>query len=215
MRLKEIKPGMVIHCKTEEEANILAVELDKLGYSWVTGQKLPNDSVFKNHINICLFLRKTRDVTWCDFESAMVKKETVTEFSDLIIPELSAKEVLEILGEICRESCCEECPLKPNDYCLIDKSKIGTFCDDVISICTKWREEHPKEEKKELETEWVYVVRIIKVHDNGKKECVHEAPILIEMSDLNKVAEAELKHYASEHKGNFFATLEHICRIKE
>ena len=71
------------------------------------------------------------------------------------------------------------------------------------------------EEKKELETEWVYVVRIIKVYDNGKKECVHEVVCNIEFSDMDKVAEAELKHYCSEHEGNFFATLEHICRIKE
>lgn len=219
MRLKEIKPGMVIHCKTEEEANILAVELDKLGYSWVTGQKLPNDSVFKNHINICLFLRRTGEVTWCDFESAMVRKETITEFSDLIITELSAKEVLETIGEICslHHSCeLDNCPLYLNHKSNLCQNKmLLAESEKVVEICTKWREEHPKEEKKELETEWVYVVRIIKVHDNGKKECVHEAPILIEMSDLNKVAEAELKHYASEHKGNFFATLEHICRIKE
>lgn len=219
MRLKEIKPGMVIHCKTEEEANILAVELDKLGYSWVTGQKLPNDSVFKNHINICLFLRKTGKVTWCDFESEMVKKETVTEFSDLIIPELSAKEVLETIGDICGSfsgRCGSFCPLW--GCCTTIEYKENN--EKTIDICTKWREEHPKEENKELETEWLYVVRIIKVHDNGRKECVHEVDLKKneqtgEYLFVDDFTDEQLKKYCSEHKGKFFAVYEQICRIKE
>ena len=34
MKLKEIKPGMVIHCKTEDEAKELFKHLDSLGYKW-------------------------------------------------------------------------------------------------------------------------------------------------------------------------------------
>lgn len=141
----------------------------------------------------------------------MINGYKITEFSDLVIPELSAKEVLETLYEICDNHGCTGCLLK---NCCPTSTK-GTNYSDAIEICTKWREEHPKEEKKELETEWAYVVRIIKIHDNGKKECVHEVVCNIEFSDMDKVAEAELKHYCSEHEGNFFATLEHICRIKE
>lgn len=37
MRLKEIKTGMVIHCKTEEEANELMFLCDKKGLIWCTG----------------------------------------------------------------------------------------------------------------------------------------------------------------------------------
>ena len=74
-----------------------------------------------------------------------------------------------------------------------------------------------KEEKKELETEWVYVVRIIKVHDNGKKECVHEVDYEPnkEYNFVEDFLMAKLKEYCSEHEGNFFAVYERVCRIKE
>ncbi len=207
MRLKEIERFTVIHCDTRDKVAEIFKKAKEGDF--------PVDIWNKHKENTCVRVCDGVVAGYDRIDYYIEKGYKITEFSDLIIPELSAKEVLEIMGEICRESCCEECPLRPNDYCLIDKSKIGTFCDDAIDICTKWREDHPKKKKKELETEWVYVVRIIKVHDNGKKDCVHEVVCNIEFSDMNKVAEAELKHYCSEHEGNFFATLEHICRIKE
>ena len=34
MRLKEIKPGMVIHCKNDEEKKALLEEAERLSYKW-------------------------------------------------------------------------------------------------------------------------------------------------------------------------------------
>ena len=34
MRLKEIKPGMVIHCKNDEEKKALLEEAERIGYVW-------------------------------------------------------------------------------------------------------------------------------------------------------------------------------------
>ena len=207
MRLKEIKPGMVIHCKTEEEKEILIGELDRLGYVWCTGDRVAHLDVGKKVDTVCYSIGSDKKLTWSFYSEQSSK--TVTEFSDLIIPELSAKEVLETIYEICDNHKCTGCPLK---NCCPTSSK-GTNYSDAIEICTKWREEHPKEEKKELETEWVYVVRIIKVENNGFKKCVYEEdfPALIEKT----VVEDVLKNYRYEHDGNFFAALEHICRIKE
>lgn len=217
MRLKEIKPGMVIHCKTEEERNILLNKLEEQGgFEWkYTGVNPTGHDYGFLYLHIDVNSKLTQG-----YEAP--ENCIITEFSDLIIPELSAKEVLEILGEICKEytlnGCGTKCPLMNN--CLFEE--IAVDIDNTIDICTKWRKEHQKEEKKELETEWVDVVRIIKVRDNGKKECVHEVDGYASSDDVDspfseseELAERELKDYVANHEGNFFATLEHICRIKE
>lgn len=217
MRLKEIKLGMVIHCKTEEEIKRSLIELDKLGCEWVTNDKLEYAGFLTTRNEVCFHVGENMKISWSDFKESMNEKTNITEFSDLIIPELSAKEVLETIGEICslHHSCeLDNCPLYLNHKSNLCQNKmLLEESEKVVDICTKWREEHPKEEKKELETEWVYVVRIIKVENNGFKKCVYEEdfPALIEKPTVEDV----LKHYCSEHKGNFFATLEHICRIKE
>ena len=41
MRLKEIKPGMVIHCKNDEEKKMLLEEAERLGYRWCCNAGLP------------------------------------------------------------------------------------------------------------------------------------------------------------------------------
>lgn len=214
MRLKEIKPGMVIHCKTEEEANDFLHFLCGKGFTWHGGRSFLSNNHFSDyHEGTCYKVYAGNQLTVGGISHFNSVNETVTEFSDLIIPELSAKEVLETIGEICSENRCGACPFNTRYGCLANRYDYKKVSDDIIKICTKWREEHPKEEKKELETEWVYVVRIIKVENNGFKKCVYEEdfPALIE----KPVVEDVLKHHCSEHDGNFFATLEHICRIKE
>ena len=208
MRLKEIKPNTVIHCTTKDEVLFLLKMFPTNTLTIGLWNTYENET--------CLHLNENRTLSYGDCTFYFREGYKITEFSDLIIPELSAKEVLETLHDMCsfyrlKRGACSGCPADP--YCISMSFKNGM--DSFLDSCTKWREEHPKEEKKELEAEWVYVVRIIKVHDNGKKECVHEVVCNIEFSDMNKVAEAELKHYCSEHKGKFFANLNHICRIKE
>ena len=212
MRLKEIKPGMVIHCKTEEEAKGFIQFLREKGFKWNGGKDLLKNNHFLDyHEMTCYKVYEGEYLTVGSFGWFTDRNETVTEFSDLIIPELSAKEVLETMREICKDDDCDTCRLQG----LCDPTDAFCDLDKLIEICTKWREEHPKEEKKELETEWVYVVRIIKVHDNGKKECVSEIEAGESRDGIEDKIERGLKLYSENHKGNFFATLEHICRIKE
>gem|GEM_PF-4738294 len=202
---------MVIHCKTAEEAKSFIHFLHEKGFKWNGGKNLLSNNHFLDfHEGTCYKVYEDEYLTVGSLGWFADRNETVTEFSDLIIPELSAKGVLETMREISNKFCCEGCSKCPFD----SKCDHTEDCiEDIIEVCTKWREEHPKEEKKELETEWVYVVRVIKVENNGFKKCVYEEdfPALIE----KPVVEDVLKHYCSEHDGNFFATLEHICRMKE
>lgn len=207
MRLKEIKPGMVIHCKTEEEVILLCEWVKKRNGLSITKDfesemldAFRNDYYFGIREN-CLEIT----VNWGG---------RAVEFSDLIIPELSAAEVPAILYEICKEyskggvNCNPDCPfafhgMKCDQY----KAENG---QRVAEICEQWKANH---KEKEPEFEWVDVCRIIEVQGNGKKVCVHEEDLSDHWKELT--VEVVLKNYIATHEGNYIAVIEHVCRAKQ
>ena len=138
MRLKEVKPGMVIHCKNNEEKKALLEEAERLGYRWISSEKLPTEKVYIG--NTIHFYAESefsdfKHITWSD------KTEGVTEFSDLILPDLTAEEVVPILTEICNRyngnEDCEGCPLNGLEHICNGNECPFTFKDykQVIEIC--------------------------------------------------------------------------------
>lgn len=129
-----------------------------------------------------------------------------------LISELSAAEVLRICNEICatREGGnCSACKMHHN--CFFD---LSSDYQKVVEVCEQWKADH---EKKEPEFEWVDVCRIIEVQDNGKKVCVHEVDIKdseLPFGYKECTAEQILKEYMRIHRGNYFATVERVCRVK-
>lgn len=125
--------------------------------------------------------------------------------------ELTAKEVLQITWEICASSNCKECPFDA----IMEKSElcrygIAKHADEVVEICKKWKSDHT-----EIKTEWVHVCRIIE--DKGySKRCVYEEEIdeyeILPFDTYDKIAEDTLKEYMKNHEGNFFVTVERLCR---
>ena len=91
MRLKEIKPGMAIHCKNDEEKKALLEEAERLGYVWIVNGKNPTDETTISGSTIHILLKH---ITWSD------TTEGAIEFSDLILPELTVEEVLKIRNEL-------------------------------------------------------------------------------------------------------------------
>jgi len=92
MKLKEIKPGMVIHCNTEEEATMLWEELCRIG-NMNTDDSLDSLENFKSNFKKHNYLIKNLNYeTW-----ACTLKLATHEFSDLIIPEeeMSAEEAIQ------------------------------------------------------------------------------------------------------------------------
>ena len=77
--------------------------------------------------------------------------------------------------------------------------------EEVVKILKQWKADH---EKKPIETEFVYIVRIIE-----NKQCVHEEEMVEEPED--EACERVLKKYCEDHKGKFYAVAERICRVKE
>lgn len=218
MRLKEIKPGMVIHCKNDDEKKALLEEAERLGYKW-NSRRAPTDFRdmeltgmtihFRDKSEYCAFM----NITWSD------KTEGVTEFSDLILPEPTAEEAFRICGELCKEhsfqgyGCDSKCPFAHHDMsCTFYRSQNP---EKAIEILAQWKSDH---EKKEPEIETVDICRIIEIQPDGRKRCVHEEDIKPD-SDLpygyeRDSVNAILKRYCMEHDGEFIAVHEVVSRVK-
>ena len=203
MKLKEIKPGMVIHCKNDEEKKALYQELCRIGNirTDLYEDSFPN---FKNN-RFSYLIKDLKNQTWGIADCATV------EFSDLILPEMTAEEVLQIASEFCQNtSRCADCTIHGNCYrdCDSDKGK-------VVEVLCKWKSDH---KKKEQEIETVDICRIIEIQPDGKKRCVHEEDIsdgeLMYSGDAVENCRYILKNYYKEHDGEFIAVHEVVSRVK-
>lgn len=101
MIFKEIKPGMVIHCKTQDEAKCLVEHLngdrDFIEY-WT---KYNQDT----HYEISIYLKPTTFGTRNQYRYSMYR---IVEFADLIITD-SEKSVSQIIEEVCETVCDHLC----------------------------------------------------------------------------------------------------------
>ena len=214
MRLKEIKPGMAIHCKNNEEKKALLEEAERLGYLWANGTK-PTKAFFPSNTLVFQVNGLKKYISWTG------DSEKNTEFSDLILPELTAEEVVPILTEICNRynenEDCEGCPLNGLERIRNRNECPFTFkyYKQVIEICEQWKAKH---EKKEPEIETVDICRIIEIQPDGRKRCVHEEDIsdgeLMYSGDAVEKCRYILKNYCMEHEGEFIAVHEVVSRVK-
>ena len=125
------------------------------------------------------------------------------------VEEMSAIEALEILSDICmKQVTCYKCPIQCIDgqkTCVSIRRENPT---EVVKVLEQQKADH---EKKEIEVELAYVVRVIE--DTGKvKRCVYEEDVT-EVKD--EAMKRVLKEYCKEHEGKFFAVYEEMCRVKE
>lgn len=211
MKLREIKPGMVIHCKTREEANQL-VDLTDIGKSYKNYWRIEKE-------NTCYSFRNNfwqfSPIDWY-----IRNGYTITEFSDLIDDKLSAEEVLKIYGEIreCNGIICDDCRLnKSNTKCgkfLCSGDYIKDNTEEIIEICKQYKVDHEKSEPKEPTLYWHTVVRIIDT-SNNKKAVVKEVDVA---DGKRETAENVLKEYLKSIKEtewqNYIAVIENVCRVK-
>ena len=135
-------------------------------------------------------------------------------FEGLAEDELTAEEAIKIQAEMCRSVMCGDCAIEKLRYvsycnCAEYRSKNP---DKVIEILKQWKKDH---EKKEVETEFVNIVRVIE--DLGyTKKCVYEEDVTGVKDETFKMSmKRVLKEYCKEHEGKFFTVYEEICRVKE
>lgn len=125
------------------------------------------------------------------------------------VKEMSAIEALEILSEICmKQYTCYKCPIQCIDRqktCVSIRRENPT---EVVKVLEQWKADR---DKKPIETELAYIVRVIE--DTGKvKRCVYEEDVTEVKEEAMKRV---LKEYCKEHEGKFFTVYEEICRVKE
>lgn len=195
MRLKKIKPGMVIHCKTEEEAKKLIEESYKQGYEW-NGNGSVDDTFWNYYEKMCYRFENDIKITYERLEYFIDEygANRITEFTDLIEPELSAEEVLQIISEICTGRRCTDCPIG-TENCITNKLSDK---HRVVEICQQWKSEH---EKKEPEVEWVY--RVFGAENFGEK-----------FFDTEEEAIERCEELAKSQKTKKYARYEKVCRVK-
>ena len=200
MRLKEIKPGMEVQCENKKELNILLEEAERLGYLWANGDKPTQGLKLLGHVTI--HFDHDRRIAW--------SRRSGIKFCNLILPELTAEEVQKICVDICDATSCKECPMGADCY----RKKDADF-EKIVEICTQWKTDH----EKNPEFEWVDICRIIKVHPDGRKECVYEEDVTERELPFGASPEPEcekvLKKYIADHEGEYFAVASHAYRVKE
>lgn len=228
MKLKEINPGMVIHCKTKEEMECLLEHL----HADVTADDIwrKSDSFGRTDC-----IRVGSDGLLCRISSIGDYQgfgSEITEFSDLVLPQLSAEEVLDIIGDICSRyingECQyngEPCPLSGNSECMLNSLHNAGMSREVVTICEEWKAEKEKKEAK-MEFEWVKVCKIFWIRDNNM-QCVHMEDIIppAEMPRINGqplIFSDEIecqnilkKYIKAQNDGQrYIAVKERICRVK-
>ena len=196
MKLKEIKPGMVIHWKTGDEKVALLEELERLGYEWYGTHRKATYECDDEDLGHAIHVYN--DNGWKNITQSNNLNEVTHEFSDLIIPEMSAEEAFSIYKDICKHYfSCEECPLSNPAY-----TNCGMFIRDnsekAIDIMGKWKSDH---EKKEPEIEWVY--RVFGAENNGEKFFQTEEEAIKRCEEL-----------AKSQKSKQYARYERVCRVK-
>lgn len=212
MRLKEIKPEMAVHCKSDDEKKALLEEAERLGYVWCSTRNKPTERSVSGIGNTIHFYDAGTSSFSSNYKHITHSSQTgdfVTEFSDLIIPELTAEEAIEWISEHYRDGEWIKC--FGTNYCMdevVERLGVG----NVISKIAQWKAEN---EKKEPEIETVDICRIIEVLPDGERKCVHEEDLNPDGEVLFKEQiENILKRYCMEHDGDFIAVHEVVSRVK-
>ena len=197
MKLKEIKPGMAIHCTSRDQVNYLV----NIGVA--------NKSLTKHDIPIWIHVVDNGICEWMPdvHRDGTIGKEYYekdgchcVEFSDLIIPEpeLSAEEALLAYDQMCREYyCCSDCPVYGivGDECT---HKMDGHISEIMDAIKQWKAER---EKKEPEIEWVY--RVFGAENYGEKFFQTEEEAIKRCEELTK-----------SQKTKQHARYERVCRVK-
>lgn len=172
------------------------------GYTLVKSmEKFVGKTVTISHVGIHSYaIEESEDAYWTD-----------EMFEGLEEDELTAEELAKTIGNICEvHNECKECPFRDvdgEDYCVI---RMGKNADKTLKIAKQWKADH---EKKPIETEFVYIVRVIEDTGDSKK-CVYEEEIPYS-EDLEEAQVRVLKEYCKNHVGKFYAGMQNICRVKE
>lgn len=146
MKFKEIKPGMAIHCPKKKNAKKLLKHLRKLGYALYGEEKLMQDVRYGFGERTCYEIEKDMTVIYADIGYFKDRGYEITEFSEIVLQEPSAEEVLKFLCGHYGDGKYEEA--FGNDYSFSELSRRFS-AEEIIYKIKTWMEK----DNKSLETE--------------------------------------------------------------
>ena len=221
MRLKEIKPEMAVHCKSDDEKKALLEEAERLGYVWYGTKGKPTERSVHDIGDTIHFYDAGTNSFSADYKHITHSCQTgdsVIEFSDLTIPELSAEEALLAYDQMCRENyCCNDCPI----YGILGHEcaqKMDGHISEIVDAIKKWKADHDKKQP-EIETELIYQGRILEACGDGRFAQIGGTENIYNtgcdcLSDAWQYMSEKLKEYCKEHEGEYVAKVERVCRVK-
>lgn len=128
-----------------------------------------------------------------------------------LLDELTAEEAIKIQAEMCRSMIiCADCPIykeKGDDHCEAFKAENP---EKVVEIIRQWKKDH---EKKEIETEIVYLIKVMK-EEGDSETCIYTYEIDIDKENVDEKIDELVKQYYEENGGKIYSKCERICRVK-
>lgn len=129
-----------------------------------------------------------------------------------LLDELTAEEAIILRAEICKNTLCSECRFgKRNNGERIECCDFSQkYPERVVEILKQWKKDH---EKKEVETEIVDLIRIMK-EEGDFETCIYTYEIDTSKENTDEKMDELVKQYYEENGGKIYAKFERICRVK-
>ena len=191
------KVGDKVRVRSDSEGN--------KGYGgWYTSEgmvKMRGEIATIRGVGSSAYELEEKDLMWTD------------EMFEPVAEELTAEEATKILGEICcGNELCGGCPIGEAKGKMTCQNFRRDKTEEVLEILKQWKKDH---EKKEVETEFACIVRVIEDFGDSKR-CVYEEDVTGVRNETFKMTMKRiLEEYCKEHEGKFFTVYEEICRVKE
>lgn len=129
---------------------------------------------------------------------------------ELLDEELTAEEAIKIQAEMCRSmNSCADCPIYKEGGYRCDSFRVENP-EKVVEIIKQWKKDH---EKKEIETEIVYLIRVMK-EEGDSDTCIYACEIDANKEKIDKKLDELTKRYCEENGGKIYAKIDYICRAK-
>lgn len=133
-------------------------------------------------------------------------------FEGLVKDELTAEEAIRLKIEMCEKMSCSDCRMGKSN------NNMGISCNELqkkhperaAKILKQWKKDH---EKKEVETEFVYLIRIMEEEDDSST-CIYTYEVKEDKDDIDEKMDELVKQYYEENSGKIYAKLERIYRVK-
>ena len=134
-------------------------------------------------------------------------------FEGLVEEELTAEEAIKLKSEMCGKG----------DYCFKCKFSLNNNTEGVC--CDEFLAKHPEQfvefikqrkkdhEKKEVETEFVDLIRIMK-EEGDSTTCIYAYEIDAKEENIDEKMDELVKQYYEENGGKIYAKFDRLCRVK-